>query len=78
MLDAPHSMMNKFSGPSDANFGLVSATIKNMVEEAKRITVSQREGIYWSSLAKTLEQMPGIRLRSPSISPSQRTFHGLS
>lgn len=53
MLDASHSLMNKFPGPSDANFGLVSAAIKKMVEEAKRITVSQREGIYRSSLAKT-------------------------
>lgn len=52
MLDAPHSMLNKFFGPSDANFGLVSNVIKKMVEEAKRITVSQREGIYWSFLAR--------------------------
>ena len=46
MLDAPHSMMNKFSGPSDANFGLVSNAINEMVKQAKRIAVSQREGIY--------------------------------
>ncbi|KAL9067186.1 MAG: hypothetical protein Q9161_007082 [Pseudevernia consocians] len=43
MLDAPHSMMNKFGGPNDANFGLVSNVIKRMVEEAKRIAISQRE-----------------------------------
>lgn len=45
MLDAPHSMMNKFGGPNDPNFGLVSSAIKKMVEEAIRIAVSQREGI---------------------------------
>ena len=44
-LDAPHSKMNKFHGPGDANFVLVSDTIRNMVNEAKRISVSQREGI---------------------------------
>ena len=44
--------MNKFSGPGDANFGLVSNAIKKMVNEAKKIAVSQREGICWSSLAK--------------------------
>ena len=53
LLDAPHSLMNKFSGHSDANFGLVSSAIKKMVEEAKRIAISQREGIYWSSLSKS-------------------------
>ena len=52
MLDAPHSMMNKFSGPNDANFGLVGNAIRKMVEEANRIAVSQREGIFWSSLAE--------------------------
>ncbi len=37
-------MMNKFRGPTDANFELVSSTIKEMVVEAKRITLAQREG----------------------------------
>lgn len=37
-------MMNKFLGPNDANFELVSSTIKEMVGEAKRITLAQREG----------------------------------
>ena len=37
-------MMNKFLGPNDANFELVSSTIKEMVGEAKRITLVQREG----------------------------------
>lgn len=37
-------MMNKFRGPSDANFEPVSGTIKEMVGEAKRITIAQREG----------------------------------
>ena len=37
-------MMNKFRGPIDENFKLVSSTIKEMVGEAKRITVAQREG----------------------------------
>lgn len=46
LLDAPHSLMNKFSGPSDANFGLVSSAIKKMVEEAKRIAISQREAFH--------------------------------
>ena len=46
MLDASHSMMNKFGGPSDANFGLVSDTIKEMAGKAKSIAASQREGIY--------------------------------
>ena len=45
MLDAPHSMLNKFRGPGDVNFGLVSSVIKNMAEKAKRIAASQREGI---------------------------------
>ena len=52
MLDAPHSLMNKFSGPDDASFVLVTSAIKKMVEEAKEIAVRQGEGIYWSSLAK--------------------------
>ena len=43
-LDAPHGMMNKFQGPKDENFKLVSGSIKDMVLEAKRITVAQREG----------------------------------
>lgn len=51
MLNAPHSMMNKFLGPSDANFVLVSSAIEKMVKEGKRIAVSQGEGIYRSSLA---------------------------
>lgn len=37
-------MMNKFQGPEDENFKLVSGTIKEMVREAKRITLAQREG----------------------------------
>ena len=37
-------MMNKFQGPEDENFKLVSGSIKKMVREAKRITVAQREG----------------------------------
>ena len=44
-LDAPHSKMNKFYGPKDANFGLVSNDIREMVNEARGISVSQREGI---------------------------------
>ena len=47
-LDAPHSMMNKFHGPGDANFGLVSSTIKKMVGIAPEIALSQREGTYSS------------------------------
>ena len=43
-LDASHTMMNKFRGPTDANFELVSNTVKEMVHEAKGITVAQREG----------------------------------
>lgn len=46
MLDAPHSMMNKFDGPSNSNFISVSNVIREMVEKAKTIAVSQREGIY--------------------------------
>lgn len=45
MLDAPHIMMNKFRGPNDANFGLVSNTIKEMAGKAKEIADIQREGI---------------------------------
>ncbi|MCJ1224820.1 hypothetical protein MMC12_001466 [Toensbergia leucococca] len=44
-LDASHVMMNKFRGPDDANFELVSSTIKNMVGEAKRIALAQREAV---------------------------------
>ena len=43
-LDARHVMMNKFQGPEDENFKLVSGSIKRMVGEAKRITIAQREG----------------------------------
>ena len=46
MLDAPHVMMNKFFGPSDANFGLVSNAIKTMVEQAKTIAFSQQQGTF--------------------------------
>ncbi len=74
-LNAAHSMMNKFGDPSDANFILVSDEIREMANEAKRITVSQREGIL---LRKVLECILGLRLRRISISPSQRTFHGLT
>ena len=37
-------MMNKFHGPEDENFKLVSGSIKSMVQAAKRITLAQREG----------------------------------
>ena len=37
--------MNKFYGPGDANFGLVSKEIRQMVKKARRISNSQREGI---------------------------------
>ena len=47
-LNAAHSMMNKFGGPGDANFILVSDEIREMADKAERIAVSQREGIYWS------------------------------
>lgn len=53
-LDTPHSMMNKFSGPDDANFGLVSHAIKNMVNKAKSIVISQHEGTHWPSFAAYL------------------------
>ena len=45
-LDAPHSMMNKFHGPCDANFGLVSSSIRKMIGTAPEIALSQREGTY--------------------------------
>ena len=45
-LDAPHSMMNKFHGPDDANFGLVSSVIKEMVEKACEIALTQRQCMY--------------------------------
>ena len=37
-------MMNKFQGPEDENFKLVSGSIKRMEGEAKKITIAQREG----------------------------------
>lgn len=37
-------MMNKFRGPKDPNFELVSDKIREMVEEAKKIALAQREG----------------------------------
>lgn len=43
-LDAPHVMMIKYLGPRDENFKLVSGSIKRMAEQAKKITVAQREG----------------------------------
>ena len=51
--------MNKFFGPGDANFGLVSDAIKEMVEKAKKIAVSQRERIYRSSIAEFSSVCPG-------------------
>ena len=39
-------MMNKFHGPNDANFGLVSSAIKKIVEIAPEIALNQREGTY--------------------------------
>lgn len=61
MLDAPHSKMNKFIGPSDTNFGLVSNAIKKMVEQAKSIALSQREGNDWSFFANA-RVYPGLAL----------------
>ena len=52
-LDAPHSMMNKFHGPDDANFVLVSSTIKEMVGVALDIALSQREGTLFFFMALT-------------------------
>ena len=43
-LDATHGAMNKYRSPGDANFELVSSTIKEMVGQAKKITLAQREG----------------------------------
>lgn len=37
-------MMNIFLGPKDPNFALVSANIREIVREARRITITQREG----------------------------------
>lgn len=45
MLDAPHSMMNKFDSPGNANFVSVSNVVRDMVEKAKAIAVSHQEGI---------------------------------
>ena len=56
MLDAPHSMMNKFFGPSDANFILVSDTVKEMVKEAREIVVSQRQGIHLPVFATNMPE----------------------
>lgn len=50
-LDAPHIRMNKFDGPNDANFGLVSSAIKEMTAKSREIALSQREGTYWSFIA---------------------------
>ena len=61
-LDAPHSMMNKFHGPSDANFGLVSSSIKKMVEAAFEIALSQQEGTYSSSIALTSQRATHVSL----------------
>lgn len=60
MLDAPHSMMNKFDGPSNANFLAVSNVIRDMVEKAKTIAVSQQEGIHLSSLSRCSNVCRGI------------------
>ena len=45
-LDASHVMMNKFFGPSDANFHLVGSVIRKMVEKAHEIALNQREGTH--------------------------------
>lgn len=52
--------MNKFCGPKDANFGLVSNDIREMVNEAKRISVSQREGII--GLDSRIPETLGVKL----------------
>lgn len=35
-LDANHSMMNKFSGPLDKNYGFVKQTLYDLVENCER------------------------------------------
>jgi hypothetical protein len=42
-LDASHTMMNKFSGPHDGNFELVSNAIVNLVRESTKI-LADRQG----------------------------------
>ena len=70
MLDASHTMLNKFYGPSDANFGLVSNAIKMMVEKAKSIALKQREGIpCFPSNGSSARQVIAHLFRS--MSPSQ-------
>ena len=58
-------MMNKFCGPTDANFELVSSTIKEMVREAKTITVAQREGKISVWAAKEATSFPPFSLTDP-------------
>lgn len=43
-LDASHVMMNKFHGPTDANYGLVRDKLQEMAAEAHNIAASQRSG----------------------------------
>ena len=77
-LDASHSMMNKFHGPSDANFGLVSSAIKEMVETALKIALSQREGtllIFHTTNLIYIQEVDSYFISTP---PPQRTFHGLT
>lgn len=72
-LNAAHSMMNKFGDPNDANFILVSDEIREMANEAKRITVSQREGIL---LRKVLECILGLHLRHIIFTTNISWSHG--
>ena len=43
-LDAPHTMMNKFRSPEDANFKRVAKVLKSMAQEARSIVEAQHQG----------------------------------
>jgi len=71
-------MMNTFLGPKDPNFALVSANIREMVREARRITVAQREGTPLLIVTIYMKLPISDCYTQPSRTHSQRAFHGFT
>jgi hypothetical protein len=43
-LDAPHTMMNKFKGPGDPGFELVSGIVRRMVNKSEELLKMRGNG----------------------------------
>ena len=46
-LDAPHSMMNKFKGPRDPGFEIVSSTVRHMVNKSGEVLNLRKSGKHY-------------------------------